>query len=73
MIEKAGTIIEDMGDGPSPDRVPPFIWKLILLKALRYLNYNMRVPEWSIASDYKIEMDTMTNPFSNSYSVVIVQ
>jgi hypothetical protein len=44
MVEKAGTIIKDMGGRPSPDRIPPVIWKLIWLKTLQYVDCNMRVP-----------------------------
>jgi hypothetical protein len=32
MVEEADTIIKDMGDWESPDRVPPVVWKLIRLK-----------------------------------------
>jgi hypothetical protein len=36
MVEEAGTLIKDMGDRPSLDRVPPVVWKLIRLKILWY-------------------------------------
>jgi uncharacterized protein YneF (UPF0154 family) len=31
MIEKVDTVIKDMGDRPSPNRVPPMVRKLIRL------------------------------------------
>jgi hypothetical protein len=73
VIEEAGTVIEDMGDGPSPNRVLPIVWKLDRLKALSNLNCNMSVLEWTIASDNKIKFNTVANSFSNSYTVLIVQ
>jgi hypothetical protein len=62
MVEKAGTLIKDMDDRPSPDRVPPVVWKLIRLKTLQYQNYNMCVPKWSYASDNQIQFDIVTTP-----------
>jgi hypothetical protein len=34
MVEKVGPVIKDMGDRPSPNRVPPVIKKLIRLETL---------------------------------------
>jgi hypothetical protein len=34
MVEKAGSVIKDMGDRPSLDRVPPVVRKLIRLETL---------------------------------------
>ena len=62
MVEKVGTLIKDMDDRPSPNKVPQVVWKLIWLKTLQYLNYNMHVPKWSCASDNQIQFNTVTTP-----------
>jgi hypothetical protein len=62
-----------MDNRPNPDKLPPVVWKLICIKTLQYPNCKIHVSKWSSASNYKIGFDTMTNPFTHCYSVIIVQ